>query len=178
MGDFQGHPFRGNQWTAGGGVRTVADSVPALTKGDPRMCFENARREFLAQKAAGKNPVYVVGEIRGYHIDNPSYGGVESEWKPIPDTAHAWVEVDGKVVDSTPFKYGTGDFAYLPTRSAKEHFRADTRYVPSYRVPEEQISGKPLTTFPPPPIAENWAPGWEPPPWSDAWKRNPPKRVG
>lgn len=135
-----GHP-EGGQWVASG---TVADLQPSLTVGEPNRCFENARQEFLAQKASGKKPIYVVGSLVSYRRDDDEW--TRREKKVVPEH-HAWVVVDGKPIDPTPFKYGRGDYVYLPKHSAKEHWADDGRYEPDYTIHESKLQ-HPLSDFP------------------------------
>ena len=124
-------------------VRQVfTEMVPPLTHGDPRNCFENARREFLTHKSLDRQ--YWVGWLTA-EFDDP--------WvKNIPRrniqtrNHHAWVTEGTKVYDSTPFKYGFGNFSDLPSKLPHELFDS-AKYEGLYTVGEEALHN-PLKYFP------------------------------
>lgn len=59
MGDFQGHPFRGNQWTDGGYAFEASVSEEALREFAGRHGFRSATRSDFA-RAAGVAPGFTV----------------------------------------------------------------------------------------------------------------------
>lgn len=111
-----------------------------LTKGEHNNCYENARKEYHAQKAIGKKPKYHVGSVIGHHIDS------DPDKHPV-DVPHAWVTVDNKVHDSTPFKHGHGNYKDLPSKPANEYWKSGTKYRSSYEVHHDKLHTE-LKTFP------------------------------
>jgi hypothetical protein len=82
-----------------------------ITKGAARECQENARVEYWKQKNAGNNPTYVIGEVQ--NIWEESIASATQRGLSNPETVsrfisphkvvHAWVEVNGRIIDPTPF---------------------------------------------------------------------------
>ena len=67
-----------------------------LTRGKKQECYENARKEYLAQKAKGRKAVYWKGTIYGYNK-------AADKSKFIVPVQHCFVTVGNTVYDSTPF---------------------------------------------------------------------------
>lgn len=113
-----------------------------------RECYDNARVEFLARKALGESPKYVVGHIYGYRDDYAEQNGLPPDLskRGFP-VKHAWVESEGKIYDSTPFKYGIGNFSDLPTRLSKDNWDK-IAYVGDRIVSAEKLGKEKLTDFP------------------------------
>jgi len=107
-------------------------TMPATT-GDIRLCFENARQEYWAQKGLGRSPEYWDGTVEGYRPeDNPN--------GPPVTLRHAWVVLDGLISDPTPFAQGN------ITRPAHEHWTPATRYAGERRIDENALR-EPLSNF-------------------------------
>lgn len=124
-----------DEWTD----NDVKHMIPPITEGELNMCFENARKEYLALKADGKNPKYCVGTLTAYKRGLPPAAG------PLV-IDHAWVEVDGKVVDPSPFRkkrIGDSDNSLEP---AKDHWD-DALYVAKHYGKENELN-TPLDDFP------------------------------
>ena len=119
---------------------TETEHGKCLTKGGARDCFENARKEYHAQKAAGNNPKYHVGHVIGFGKD-------DDPQKHPQHLIHAWVSVNGKIHDPTPFKHGLGNFDSLPSIPAHEYWKPGTKYHSSYEVGPEKLHNE-LKTFP------------------------------
>lgn len=124
-----------SEWTENDAKRMTKP----LTQGDLNMCFENARKEFLALKAVGKNPKYVVGKLTAYKRGLPATAG------PLV-IDHAWIEVDGKVVDPSPFRVDQGSRTNFKTEPAERHWD-DALYVAGHYANESSLN-KPLDDFP------------------------------
>ena len=100
-----------------------------LTTGNPNECYENARKEYWAQKEAGKFPKYMQGTVYGWqnsssHTGGNKYAGQADDLsKEASPLHHAWVEEGGRIYDATPFKHGEGDYKNLPSRTAEAPWR-------------------------------------------------------
>lgn len=106
------------KWTSGGGAGSGSPWLvsregdlfgPPLTVGKPQDCESNAKREYYAQRLAGKDPDYVVGRFKGVAVD-----GFDTSEVSARGIAHAWVAVGGKIVDSTPMDAAWKRVEYLP----------------------------------------------------------------
>lgn len=127
-----------------GGEPNHGSLCKGITKGDLNMCFENARKEYHAQKKAGKDPKYVVGKVTG------SIRGAPKGAKPL-EIDHAWVEVDGKIVDTSPFRADKGSVSEWlrgdrKMESAAKHW-ASARYEKKGYADEKDLE-KELDDFP------------------------------
>jgi len=118
-----------------------------ITKGDARWCFENARKEYWAQKERGKEPVYWVGYVSAsYHYIWQGAAGKHEDEEIMDNVHHAWVVVDGKIADATLFKYGKGNFSTLPEKLPIELFEK-YKYQGLHSVSEDELL-KSLKFFP------------------------------
>jgi hypothetical protein len=78
---------------------------PLFKGGQPNWCFENARREYWLQKEAGTRPEFVYGAVSGIPIQSH----LGEEWaKGHPINPHAFIRLDGQIVDPTRFRVGNG----------------------------------------------------------------------
>ena len=134
------------QKPSGGGKNDKERMDAPKTTGALNMCFENARLEFLAQKKLGNDAKYVFGQVTG------SISGSPKGASPLVFD-HAWVEVDGKVIDPSQFRKDRGDIAgWLKgdrkLESAKDHW-AHVEYNPKMTFTNKKALSKPLDDFPP-----------------------------
>ncbi len=95
------------------------------TKGIWRECYENARREFWAQRKLGYNPEYHVGYF--YGIDKFHYSDARDCFLTNPNTykvgvQHAWVVVHGNIIDPTPQKTGNTGNTYMEPDIPAQNF--------------------------------------------------------
>jgi hypothetical protein len=125
--------------------RVFTEVAPPRVTGDPRLCFENARREYWAH-SRDSNPEYWVGWLTAKY-DVPWMKG-ESRQERLDRVHHAWVTVGRVVYDSTPFKYGLGNFSDLPSELPHRLFE-ERKYEGLYRVGPNKLS-EPLSFFPQP----------------------------
>jgi hypothetical protein len=130
----------------------LSETMPSVmekqfTKGEVRWCFENARKEYWAQKERGKEPVYWVGYLSAsYHFVWQGFAGKHEKEEILDKLLHAWVVVDNKIVDATLFKYGIGNFNELDEKLPIELFEKH-KYEGFHSVPEKNLL-KPLKFFP------------------------------
>lgn len=105
-----------------------------LTVGELRVCYENARLEYWAQKKAGNNPVYYFGNVKE---------------TGQPQLNHCWVVVDGRVLDATLFQkpaFVNHKWVY-PELPASKYFKRGTQYIAIAVIPEKYLK-EPLDFFP------------------------------
>lgn len=128
-----------------------------ITQGKIQNCFENARQEYLAQKEIGNNPSYIIGDaiivdyakIKEYVKWNEDVNNVIAKLGHNSIT-HAWVEVDNKIIDSTPFTLGVGNLNELPTGNVQDICIA-AKYTKNKEVIPESTSvnwNEPFSWFP------------------------------
>lgn len=123
-------------------VKSFTRLISPLTIGDPRDCYENARKEFWARE--DQDPVYWVGWLTATY----TYPWKKEQRSEKFDRLHhAWVTIGDAVADSTPFKYGVGNFTDLPVVLAHEGLK-DFEYEGLYPVSPNKLE-KPLSYFPP-----------------------------
>lgn len=123
-------------------VKSFSRLIPPRTVGDPRECYENARKEFWARE--NQDPVYWVGWLTATHKYQWQKEQREEKFKRLH---HAWVTVGDAVADATPFKYGVGNFTDLPVVLAHEGLE-DFEYEGLYTVSPDKLE-KVLSYFPP-----------------------------
>ena len=116
-----------------------------------RWCQENARREYWAQKEAGNNPVYVIGKMQSVQENELGKLADYLQNHPMTDADankfigngvdHAWVEVGGKIIDSTPFIIF--DVAGPFSRAQDSIF---SRYTPQIKIDStlDSVLGQPV----------------------------------
>jgi hypothetical protein len=122
-------------------IKSFTKLVTPLTVGDPRNCYENARKEFWARE--DEDPVYWVGWLTATHTYQ---WRKEQRSENFDRLHHAWVTVGDAVADATPFKYGVGNFTDLPVVLAHEGLK-DFEYEGLYTVALDQLKEK-LSYFP------------------------------
>ena len=134
-------------------LEIVRENPPLETpkiKGDWSRCFENARKEYWARKKIGQNPQYHMGWVTGKTKSFPIPGTHTPMTQPsrkISGLSHAWIEVDGKTIDPTPFKPGTtGETKNEPDLFGYD-FWDEVTYKTKLIVPEKNLE-KELDFFP------------------------------
>ena len=114
-------------------VNVFTEFVKPLFRGQAQECFENARREWQLRKKRGEDPVYWIGRVYGYSIED------DPEKKLPAPVHHAWVTVGDKIADPSPFRYGKGKWSRLPDMPAEDFWLPGTEYRGDYIVDDERL---------------------------------------
>lgn len=114
-------------------VNVFTEFIKPLFRGQAQECFENARREWQLRKKRGEDPVYWIGRVYGYSIED------DPEKKLPAPVHHAWVTVGDKIADPSPFRYGKGKWSRLPDMPAEDFWLPGTEYRGDYIVDDERL---------------------------------------